>query len=73
MPDSDVTINVTYKKIEVPPTDQANDTTKKDDGTKAGDTKTPTTGDTSDMGLWIALLVLAAGTTTVAYRKKTDK
>ena len=41
-------------------------------GTNDGN-KTPTTGDTSDMGLWIALLMLAAGTTAVAYRKKTDR
>ena len=74
MPDSDVTINVTYKKTEVTPADPTGKPTTKDDGTKTDSTKTPTTGDTSDIGLWIALLVLAAGTTgTVVYRKKTHK
>ena len=50
-----------------------NTTVAKDD--TIGGAETPKTGDTSDMGLWIALIVLAVGTTAgaVAYRKKTYK
>ena len=68
---SEVKTNFTVAKADTTnPTDKP---TTKDDGTKTDGTKTPTTGDTSSIGLWITLLVLAAGTGAVAYRKKTDK